>query len=58
MNYPIGIIGRVARYALGIDQTDAEIDNARRRFGKENLVFPLQSVFFFYYYFSQFSHVA
>jgi hypothetical protein len=33
-----GIIGRVAQYALGIDQTEAEIDNARRRFAKENLV--------------------
>jgi hypothetical protein len=55
MNSLTGIIGRIARYALGIDQTEAEIDNARRRFGTENLVFPFTSVL---YYFSRFSHVA
>ena len=38
MNSLIGIIGRVAQYVLGIDQTQAEIDNARRRFAQENLV--------------------
>jgi hypothetical protein len=39
-------IGRVDRYAFGIDQTEAEVDNVRQRFGKETLVFTLTSVFY------------
>ena len=42
MNFLAGIIGRIAQYALGIDQTEAEINNARQRFAKENLVHTLR----------------